>query len=254
VTPYPSANAVLNIARGRLNDDIETLQPISGEILDNGEALTLVWWNAAWVVFQQALADGAYPGFKQDNLVFLGVPPVASLDPALQASITFSGYNNGSAPSAAPILPQNLLRPYKLWERASGLTPPAIFTQMDEVFGGLPPASKGPWNRSWEWRVDGVYLPGAKLLTDIRMRYGLSYPPFADIITEGPQPVITPWYEQPVLVLQCEDALANYLCAEVCKAQQSPLADAYNQAGIAGTAKILNRGGLKPVSANSEAA
>ncbi len=106
---------------------------------------------------------------------------------------------------------------------------------MDELINGLPSIPKLQWNRQWEWRDDVLYMPGATVATDIRMRYG-SY--FADPADNLPA-ANTPWYAQVIPILRPVDSMADYICREVEIARQNPDAAMAFQASAEANARLI---------------
>jgi hypothetical protein len=225
----------INAAKSRLNGNIETLYPVGGQILKLAQPHSQQICNLAYRKMQEFLASLKYSGVEQE-IAFTGatsVPAITVNDPLVQVWMSYSNYFDGTTQQASPVLPQSLIRPYQLWERASGSA--VLLTEMDEVINGLPSVPKMPWNRQWEWRDDVLYMPGATVVTDIRMRYG-SY--FADFADNSPT-AATPWYAQPILVMRSVDALADYICREVEIARQNPDAAMAFQASAEANARLL---------------
>ena len=246
IPPYDIAMTVLNAAKVRLNDKIETLSAIGGKLLDNTQPFTQQVFNGGWRKLQEYLADLGYTGLKQE-ITFTAVPAAASIDPALQVWISYAGYWDGVGLQAAPLLPQNLIRPYKIWERANGSA--ALMTEMDMVLNGLPAVPKLNWNRQWEWRDDVLYMPGSLVVTDIRSRYAGALLDMSDVAGSPGinQLANTPWYGQPVPIMRCVDSLADYLCREVCVARgDMDGATAFQASAEANARKILNRDTADP--------
>lgn len=122
----------INAANTRLNGRVETLQAIGGQIIYNTWAFSQQVTNDAWRKLQNRLADLRY-GALQSEVVFTAVGATGSTDPLTQASINFVQYFDGQNVQAAPVLPQNLIRPYFLTERPNGSG--QLFTEMDEILG-----------------------------------------------------------------------------------------------------------------------
>ena len=245
-TPYDSVMVVINAAKQRLNDDITTLAAIGGKILDNTSPFSQQAVNGAWRKLQEFLAELGYSGLKQEALLS-NVPAAAVTDPAVQVYIGFNGYFDGSAVQASPVLPQSLIRPYDLWERAYGSA--ALMTEMDYVINGLPKVPKLQWNRQWEWRDDVLYMPGAIVATDILMRYAQQFLDFVDVgATAGLyQTANTPWFAQPVPIMRCVDAFADYVCREFAIAvKQMEEAMAFQASAEANARLIMNRDTAQP--------
>jgi hypothetical protein len=241
-TPYDILMDVINAARTRLNDEITTLQPIGGRILKNTQPFTQQVVNDAWRKLQEFLANLGYTGLKQET-IFANVSVTGSSDPAAQAYINYAGYYDGTTLNDAPVLPQNLIRPYELWERPYNSGSPVLMTEMDLVVDGLPAVPKAAWNRLWEWRDDTLYIPGATVATDLRLRFMAYIVDFEDIASDpGPNQVVGPWFVQPVPILRCLDSFADYVCREFCIAR----VDAEGAMAFQGSAEknamlVLNR-------------
>ena len=234
--PYDTLITVINAARVRLNDRLETLAAVSGKILDNTQPFSQQLVNNAWRKLQEFLADLGYTGLQQE-VTFTAVVLAGSTDPMAQAYIGYAGYFDGSTLQSAPVLPQNMIRPEELWERPSGTT--QMMTEMDPAIGGLPSVPKLNWNRQWDWRNDTLYLPGALVATDIRMRF-LGF--LADFVDNSPA-ASTPWYGQAVPIMRCLDAFADYMCREVAIAREDGIeaAMAFQSSAEANARLILNR-------------
>lgn len=241
---------VLNAARTRLNDEITTLAPIGGKILKNTQPFSQQVVNDAWRKFQEFLANFGYTGLK-DEVTFSNVPVAGTSDPAGFAYINYAEYFDGANVQEAPVLPQNMIRPLDLWERPYSDSPPlSLMTEMDVVQNGLPAVPKMPWNRHWEWRDDTLYIPGATVATDIRIRYGAFIGDFEDIASDpGPNQVVGPWFQQPVPIMRCVDSFADYCCREISIARgDMDGAAAFEASGQANAKLVLNRDDLQPKS------
>lgn len=203
----PVINAI-NAANTRLNGSVETLQAVGGQIIGNTQAFSQQVVNDAWRKLQNRLADMRYSGLQEETL-FTAVPGAGSTDPSTQAYINFTGYFDGANKFGAPALPANLIRPYELTERPSGSG--AIFTEMDPIPWSLPRVAKANWNRSWLWRNNTIYLPGALVATDISLLYAGLLSDFLD--------ATLPWFQQTIPILNCVDAFADYICREIAVAR-----------------------------------
>lgn len=234
-TPYDSVYVAMYTAMGRLNDRINTLYPTGGKILANTQDFTHAMVNVAFRKLQEKLADLKYSGIEDED-TYTAVPAAASSDPLVQVRWDYAGYFDGTTNWPAFAWPNTLIRPYQLWERISGSE--ALLTEMDEVKNGLPSVPKGVWNRQWDWRDDALYMIGATGATDVRVRYAQYFPDFAD----NSPTASTPWFNQPLPILRCIDAFADYICREFCIARQDPDAAAMFQASAEANAeKIVNR-------------
>lgn len=249
--PYDIVNFPLNAARTRLNDRIETLVPVGGQLLDNTQPFTQQLVNDAWRKLQEFLADMGFTRLKRESGA-ISIPPAGTVDSGAFTSISWTGFNDGVNTSLTPFLPQDLISPLDLWERPFVAGPNAgVFTEMDRIVNGLPAVPKAQWNRQWEWRDDAIYMPGATVQTDLRVRYAAYMLDFVDVgssagINQFPN---TPWFGQPVPIMRSSDALSSYICAEVCKAREDMDGAAAFLAEAEGKARlILNRDTQQPKS------
>ncbi len=202
--PYDSVIVAINAANTRLNGRVETLQPIGGQVVGNTQAFSQQVVNDAWRKMQGRLADLRYSGL-QTEIVYTAVPATATTDPAAQSRIDFTGFWNGAGSVSDPVLPQSFIRPYALSERQNGTA--NLFTEMDPLLYQIPRVTKANWNRQWLWRHNAIYLPGALVATDIAMVYAELLADFDDDAD--------PWFTQPIPILNCIDALADYICREI---------------------------------------
>lgn len=229
--PYPNLSDILNLVRVRVNDAIQSL---GGEIITDVQPFTQIMANAGWHTLQEFLANLGYTRSKQE-VILSGIPAVTSFDPSVQASLAWNGYFNGTGyqiPPDAPALPQDMILPLRLWERCTSGN--GFFFPMTQVLDGLPDGPKLPANGCWDWREDAIYLPGATLVTDIRMRYAGYLPDFTD---QGD----TSWYDLPVPIMRCENALAYYIAAEASGPRADLDAGTFRQMGDDAARKIFNK-------------
>lgn len=231
--PYDTVTTILNTARTRLNDDVDTLVPLGGQLLNNTDAFTQQMVNSAWRKLQQFLVSLGYIRLQKEVTLQLSALPVT--DPGVQTYISWTEYFNGQgAPAVSPVLPQDLIEPLDAWERQSATE--NVFVDMDNIAGGMPTVPKVEWNGMWQWRDDRMYMPGSVVDTDLRVSYASYLDDFRDTGDVLTATQFTPWYEQPVPIMRAMDALANYICAEVATARGNPpavlafTADAENSA------------------------
>ena len=230
--PYDTVYNVLNSARVRLNDRIVSQQTVGGKLLENNQAFTLQLVNTAWRKLQEFLANLGFAQLRQEGII-TGLPVVSSVDPASQVRIDWFGYFDGQNLFPAPMLPPDLMVPLQVWERQSGVN--AAFVPMEPILDGMPTWNKQSRNGIWEWRADGLYMPGALIVTDLRIRYNRYLPDFSD--TAAVQ-----WFQQSVPITRCLDALSYFICAEVAEARED-LADdgTFRQKGESAARLLMNR-------------
>lgn len=226
--PYDTVETVLEVARVRLNDAIVS---IGGEILTDTQPFTQTVVLIAWRRLQEYLAELGIVRLTREAIL-TGVTPVLSLDPATQVFLNWTTYFDGVNYNDAPILPQDLLLPLRLWERVTGQN--AGFAPMDNWLDGLPAWGKTACNRIWEWREDSIFLPGALQTMDIRLRYAAYLP---DFVTQGK----TQWYNQPVPIARVLDPFAYFICSEMANARGDTDGAAFDQKAQAAAKRVFNR-------------
>jgi hypothetical protein len=232
---------VLNTARARLNDRIDTLAFVTGKILDTGQWFSLQMVNNGWRKLQERLADLGF-SFTRTTMVFPAVPAVSVADPGIQVYFNYNGYWNGAAMSGLLALPGTLVAPLELMERPTGAVPLAQFTTMDPITSDLPLVNKQPWNRQWQWIGGQLIMPGATRTTDIWMQFEQFYPDFADLVVGSGYAGTTPWYQLPVPIPRCSDSFADYICREFMIAQKNLAgAEAFQASAEALAVQVLNR-------------
>ncbi len=235
-TPYDTVEAVMQAARVRLNDAI---QSIGGDIFTDTAPFSQQISNNAYRRLQDVLANSGYTRLMQET-IFATVPPCSSFDYGSQVYLNWAGYNNSSSPFSSPALPQDMIAPLSIWERFSGSV--GNYSPMDQVYNGLPTVAKGQLNKVWEWRADTIYMPGATGFTDIRLRYA-AY--LSDFVANSPI-LATPWYGQPVQIMRSLNALAWFMCGEFARSRSDLDAGFFDQAGMEATSFIWNRDPAQP--------
>ena len=202
--PYDIVESVLNLARVRVND---AMASIAGDVLTDVQPFTQAMYNAAWRKFQSFLTYLGHSRFKQ-SAVLLNFPVLANPDPATQVSLSWSGSFDGTSYYTSPALPQDLIIPLKIWERASGLSMAFHHHPMEQALDGLESRQVAhAFNGEWEWREDTIWMPGSMQAEDFKIEYAAYLP---DAVTTGQ----TNWTQQPVPVMRSLSPLANYMAAE----------------------------------------
>lgn len=241
--PFDTVYQVMYSAMMRLNDTIDTLQAVTGKVLENPQAFSQQSVNNAWRRSQDYLRNLGYASLTNETS-FSGVPAAASTDPLTQTYIDWTGYYDGSVLHTAITLPQDLVWPTDLWERITGQTPAGNMLEMDYILNGLPAAAKSAWNRVWEWRQEKIYMPGATGAVDLRMRYARYLLDFLD----GSPLVSTPWYEQIVPVMNVLDMLAWAICFEyaIARAEFQTAAPEFKALSQDAAQLVFNRNVVRP--------
>lgn len=227
---YDLVNDVLNMARQRLNDEINTLQPSIGTLLDTTQAFTLQTFNTAWRKCQAVLAEKGY-GRLIDEVIIHNLPVVASLDPAVQTWLSWSGFFDGANLTTTPALPAGFSHPIKIWERWSNQNAQFGDPPMEKFLDGIPAMSKTTAIRFWEWRNDAIYMPGSQMVEDLRIRFVVFLPDIADSGN-------TPWFQQPVPIVRIADALSWWIIAELRQDEAAKLTA--TQKGEAALQRVFN--------------
>jgi hypothetical protein len=169
---------VTNLARAVVNDAFtsRTGVPGGGRILTDNAAFMIPFLNSAMAELQARLINNGVQSFKIDNVELTPIIPIVQPDPAVQVSLTYNGYFNGTKQYSTPQLPNDLLIPEFLWSRPTGSDLP--FKPMSQPQEGLLSYNQGPFLTTWEWRDDGIYMNGATQTADIRIRYIKKMPYF----------------------------------------------------------------------------
>ena len=211
-SPYVLVEDVLDLTRSRVNDAI---QSIGGDTLTDDQPFTQVMANGGWLKMQQFLANLGYSRNRK-RAILTGMPIVGSQDPASETILNWEYFYDGVSyfiPPNTPVLPQDFIAPLRMGERQSvGYQP--VLTQGNSSFSpmqlspdGNPCTRKRPWNGWFDWRGDGIVMPGSTVPMDFEIYYA-AY--LQDFITVGE----TDWTQQPVPIMRSKSALANYIAAE----------------------------------------
>lgn len=231
---YDRAFSFLNEVKSRVGEQMPSLYPYTGNILDHTQASTQQRFNNAWRKFQDALCDAGSKKF-QEEIVIEGIPPTASYNPAAQSSISWFQCGDGVNFTTTPVLPPDLVTPLWISERQTGTCDPFPCPDepnMELYIDGLPRNNqKYYFNGCWEWRGEVIYYPGATQSVDFLIRYRKNLP---DILDVGNQR----WFTQPVQMVRCQDPLSWWLVVEVATAV-AVLPDApVNALALAQSAKL----------------
>lgn len=231
--PYDTATDVLNAARARLNDDIKTLLPTGGKLLANNQVFSQQVFNTAWRKFQEALSNWGYSRLRRTAII-QALPQGGTLDPGIPAWLDWTGYYDGANFwPGQPAAPSDMILPIRIEERQTGTN--ATFCQMENVVEDLPTWQKCNRNGFWHWEDDKIFMPGAQLSVDLRIRYNFFLPDIEDIGTD-------PWFSLPVPITHCTDSLSLYVCAELARARLVELEAApYYEEAEAMAKLLMNR-------------
>lgn len=174
--PYPTAEYVLNLVRVYCLDAGISIQ---GDLLADNAAYTIPLLQSAYEYVQDELNNRGYETPTKEILLLNVTPvPAAALSPGTQVYIDYVNYFDGLNLNNAPVLPQDMLTPVKLWERPAGSL--LRFAPMGLANDGIDSLPQYSYMRQWEWRDDKIYMPGATQAIDLRARYKAYFPVLAN--------------------------------------------------------------------------
>lgn len=215
--PYDILDSVLNSARVRMNDAI---QSIGGDILTDQQPFTQEMANSGWRRMQSFLANLGYSRMKKP-LVLPAFPKVANFDPASWTSLDWAFFFDGTSYWSAPnvsVFPADLILPLRVSERITGSQ--SGWCKMTQAQDELPACRKTAYNGCWLWENDTLYMPGSVYSMDLRFEYAAFLP---DFVTAGS----VQWYQQPVPIMRAKNSLSYYICAEAAGARDDMDADPF---------------------------
>lgn len=134
-----------------------------------GAFFSYQYLNSAFRYLQNELTVNGIETWVSE-VILTGLGATAIVDPSTQVSLTDAGYFDGTILNAAPQLPVDMVGPLRLWERMTGQTA-AVFVPMKQANDGLPQITQTARFQIFEWRQDGIYMPGAMQSNDLRIRY-----------------------------------------------------------------------------------
>jgi hypothetical protein len=194
---------IMQLVRSIVNDTFPGIAGGQGRIFTNNAPFTVPLFNSAFRKMQRKLRiEGATFPIK-DNVILSNMTPVVTTNASVQVTIGFDGYFDGTTMHATPKLPSDLLQPYVLEEQTVGSGFP--FQPMTQPQDGLPSVLQGSYLGFWEWRNYKICMVGSTLTKNLRLRYQYSLAPL-DVPAAN-------FANTAVQVLDCQDALANYIAA-----------------------------------------
>lgn len=212
--PFDTVEYVLQTARVLGGDAIQSLD---GQLLSDAQPYTFALLNRGWKRLRQRAALAGVQSFYTEAIL-TGIPPNTSGDPSSQAYVSWSECYDGLNVWPAPVLPQSLVIPLRLWERPTGACSSG-FAPMRRADDGLPTIPQGSSLRWWEFREDRINFVGAQQATDIRIR-GQKRLPDLPSLPDAPVPVV-----------DCSEALAWFTLWAFEVARGSALAETCEAAG-----------------------
>lgn len=176
--PYDSAENVLQLARTMAND---AALSIAGNILSDTQPYVFVMLDGAYRYLRKLLTANGVNTFSKYAIV-TGLTAVQApggiVDPTIQVQLSYTGYNDGVTNHNPPVLPPDLLEPLEIWERQSGTQNRwnVVAPASDSINTSTQTATFG----EWDWETDILYLPGATLSNDLKIKYLYKMPMLTD--------------------------------------------------------------------------
>jgi hypothetical protein len=203
-SPYPNLETIVTETRVRINDAIFA----GGQTLTDTAPITLPTILLGWRRLQQFLVGQGFTTQTAETIIS-AVAAVTNLDPGVFQVLSWT---------TTPALPGTMIRPLTVWERPYTALPspvnvPGVFREMDYIPEGIEAVPKGTWNRQWDWTADQLRMPGARMVTDFRIRYAQYFPDFVAA-------AVMAFAAQTVPILNCESALSGAIAAEFCSARE----------------------------------
>ena len=202
---YPTLQSMTDLFRSQVNDDFMGATGTSGEGLINYNTApqVLVFLNAAIRDLYTDLRNVGDPELLIDNYLLIGLPALPSPDPTVQVALSAVGYFDGITYNSQWILPSGLISVERMWERQSGSG--SVFTPMTPAPFGINPTFQGNCMGVWEMRQNQVWMPGALMPTDLRMRCRVTFPDFLNPETLDFSTAYIP-------ILDCQNAIVDKMC------------------------------------------
>lgn len=180
---YAQVSTITQAVRSLLND-------VPGTVFSDN--FLLPFFNLAYNDMWAELENNGSETLIEDEYFFV-VAGISGEDPSAQVIVSDTAqiieqaggavtFNEPTLAAPPNVLPLDIYRPIKLWERLNGTS--FGFVEMDDrsAKGGLP-AALGQGSTAllyWEWRDDGLAFLGATSDVQIRMRYQKMLMPASD--------------------------------------------------------------------------
>lgn len=200
-TRYANLQAIADLFRSQINDDMSgaTGTPGEGQIATNTSPFLLAFMNSAIRDVYSDLRNVGDPALILDNYMLLGIPPLASWNPAVRVTLSYAGYNNGFSWVNTWLLPIGCQRVEAMWERISNTN--ANFHDMRQV-QWLPGCNQGDRMGVWAMEQNAVVMPGCMQMVDLRMRCRITFPDFLN-------PATLDFATSYVPILDCQNAIVD---------------------------------------------
>lgn len=217
---FPSLESIANLVRAFVDDDKRgaTATPGEGQILTDTSTTLQNFMDSAIREVRREVGIMGQPTLIRDNYLLLGLPPVNSslgigvMNPAVQVSLTFTGFFDGLEINPTFTLPADLLQPLELWERMAGTQSP--FGMMTESIGALTPRNQVTALGEWENRSNAIWMNGATSFRDLRIRYLGSFPALVSATIN--------WSQTFVPIPDAQEAIADKIAVRYARRLGSP--------------------------------
>lgn len=203
---YPSLQAIADLFRFQINDTFSSTTGSgtgsgggAGLIMPNSNPDMITLLDSSIRELYSDLRNVGDPELILDNYILTGLPALSQADQTVQVSIGYQGFFDGFQWHSEFTLPTSVARVLALWERTNNSQ--EDFFLMTECPNGLPAVLQGNRMIYWEMRQGQIWMPGALLSTDIRIRARITYPDFLS-------PVSVNYSTSYVPILDAQNAIA----------------------------------------------
>jgi hypothetical protein len=204
----------------------------AGDLLSDITPGTLPMLNLAWREFQDALVNGGVEVLtRQADMV--NFPPNLTNDPTAQAWIGFTQSFDGADYWPTPLLPFDMIEPLRIWQRQTGMD--TGFIQVNPSIDGIVSSFSGSYIHAWDWREEKVFLTGALVNIDIRLRYSAYFNDFTPN-QDGSFPSLAQ-----VPIMRCAPLLAYFVAATFAGGRGSEYYDKLMGKGMGMLQSFFNR-------------
>ena len=180
---YPNLQSIADLFRFKIND---TANNTGGSGTGSGTTAGLIMANAnpdLLTLLTEGITE-TYSDLRNvgdqelilDNYLLIGLPALAAADPTIQVSVDSIGFFNGQTFNPNFTLPANCVTVLRLWERENGSG--NSFVPMTVAPFGLPGCNQGNSMSVWEMRQNAIWMPGALVSIDLRIRCRITFPDF----------------------------------------------------------------------------
>lgn len=186
---YPSLQSVCDLFRARINDTANNTSGtgtgsgnLAGLIMPNSNPDLLTFLTAACEDCFAELRNVGDPELILDNYILAGLPPLNSNrgvgvpNPATQTSLSYAGYFDGVSWWPDFMLPISLSRMLAVSQRQTNAN--QDFAPLQHYPAGLPGIMQGQLFTGWEMRQGALWLNGATMQVDLRLRCRITFPDF----------------------------------------------------------------------------